>query len=473
MCEWPQIAVEADDLFSGVLTDIGETIDYNPDGMDLVLTIFDYVEAMRCQLWETAFYIELGGDNGAHKNNPPDKQPFFLQAVRRVLYRYFRYVLLPRKAISKVPPFFPNYLDTDSPDSMFTPAILKAWDPIHYQHCGWYLDRPLKKPPPFDIALRDSIQPLLPSPAASLPVSQSPTHPGGSSRSKTESKGNKPRGSKRKAGELLEDPMEEDTPATRCEIGDPHADPPTELADPPRASTLKRLHLGVPNQDKPIRFIAPAVKAMSSSHAFTSSPDSSRVLILNDSFHGMLDYKSKHNKFPSTYNEMVGFLSEVYFKLCSYSIQLARQFKLHSYSQIHSQVNDMVFLCWQVGASREFLFSGKMVQKAAVDLIIAEYPDGLHIPGVSDFPGQVPHWNKQVQNFVKFTIGFCQGYLHDDGAMLLFYHDSVQIKKEVLSFLYNNNLEVKVEWTIVNSLRLTHPVHPSMEVSNFGNFSSI
>ena len=44
-----------------------------------------------------------------------------------------------------------------------------------------------------------------------------------------------------------------------------------------------------------------------------------------------------------------------------------------------------------------------------MDLIIAEYPDGLHVPGVFDFPGQVPHWNKQVQNFVKFTIGFCQG----------------------------------------------------------------
>ena len=127
--------MEADELFSGVLTDIGENIDYNPDGLDPVLTIFDYVEAMRCQLWETAFYIELGGDNGAHKNNPPEKQHFFHQAVRRVLYMYSRYVLLPKKAISKVPPFFPNYLDIDCPDSMFTPAILKAWDPIHYQQC--------------------------------------------------------------------------------------------------------------------------------------------------------------------------------------------------------------------------------------------------------------------------------------------------------------------------------------------------
>ena len=59
---------------------------------------------------EIVFFIELGGDNGAHKNNPPEKQPFFFQAVRRVLYMYFRYVLLPRKAILKVPDFFPTTL---------------------------------------------------------------------------------------------------------------------------------------------------------------------------------------------------------------------------------------------------------------------------------------------------------------------------------------------------------------------------
>ena len=247
------------------------------------------------------FFVELGGDYGAHKNNPPEKQPFFVQAVRRDLYWYFRYVLLPRKAISKVPPFFPNYLDIQSHDSMFTPAIIKTWDPIHFQQCGWYLDYPFKKPPSFDIALRDSIQPLLPSPTASVRFSQSPTPPkGGSSRGKTLSKGSRPRGSKRKAVKLNEDPMEEDIPVTGCEIG-----------DPPDAPSLKRIRLGV-GQANPISFVPPTVKAMSSSLAYNSSSASPRVLILNDSFHSMLDYKAKHNKFPSTYDDMLVFLSKVH-----------------------------------------------------------------------------------------------------------------------------------------------------------------
>jgi len=281
------------------------------------LTIFDYVEAMRCQLWDIAFFIELGGDNGAHKNNPPDKQPFFIQAVRRVLYRYFRYILLPRKAISKVPPFFPNYLDIESADSMFTPAIIKSWDPIHFQLCGWYLDCPLKKPPPFDIALRESIQPLLPSPAGSVPGSESPIAPkGGSSKSKTASKGSMPRGSKRKAAELVEEPMDDDIRVTGIDINDPHTvnqDPIS--SNPPLAPIPKRLHLTAVGQAKPITFVPPAVKAMSSSEACNSSSNSPKILILNDSFHKMLEYKRKHNKFPSSYEDMVAFLNEVQNKI--------------------------------------------------------------------------------------------------------------------------------------------------------------
>jgi hypothetical protein len=338
---WPQIAVEADELFSGVFTDLGDFIDYNHDDKDPILTIFNYVKAMRCQLREIAFFIELGGDNGAYKTNSPDKQPFFFQAVRRVFYRYLRYILLPKKAISKVSAFFPNYLDIESPDSTFTFAIIKAWDPIHFQQCGWYLDCPVKKPPPFDITLRNSIQSLLPSSAVSGPVSGSPTCPkGGSSKSKTASKGSRPRGSKRKAAELVEGPMDKDIRPSGSDIGVTHA----ELVDPisshpPRAPASKRLHFGALGQAKPIIFIPPAVKAMSSSHAGTSSSTSPRILILNDSFHKMLDYKAKHNKFPSTYDYMVAFLIEVHILLHSHSIRLACL-----YSPIYSKRNALVFL---------------------------------------------------------------------------------------------------------------------------------
>ena len=189
---------------------------------------------------------------------------------------------------------------------MFTLAIIKTWDPIYFQQCGWYLDCPFKKPHSFDIALKDSIQPLIPSPATSVPGSESPTYPMRcSSRSKTATKGGKPRGSKRKAAELVEEPMDEDICANGSDIGVL----PAELLDPISS------HLPREPAPKPIRFVPPAMKAMSSSHACTSSSASPWVLILNDSINMMLDYKAKHNKFPSTYDDMVVYLSDVNIQL--------------------------------------------------------------------------------------------------------------------------------------------------------------
>ena len=103
--------------------------------------------------------------------------------------------------------------------------------------------------------------------------------------------------------------MDKDIPETARDIGDP----PAVLADPmschpARPPPPKHIHIGAPSEAKPIIFIPPAVKAMSSSSVYTSSYASSRNLILNDYFHIMLDYKAKHNQFPSTYDDMIVFI---------------------------------------------------------------------------------------------------------------------------------------------------------------------
>lgn len=126
----------------------------------------------------------------------------------------------------------------------------------------------------------------------------------------------------------------------------------------------------------------------------------------------------------------------------------------------------------QVGAERQFYFDGKLAKKPAVDLVIAEYPDGLPVPGVSHPSSQIPSWNAHVEGFLKITIGFCHGYLHDDGALLLFYPDSPQIKKEIFSFFNRNKLKMKEEWTVINSLRLSHPLNAAKFVSHFFEFTS-
>jgi hypothetical protein len=139
------------------------TVNYLPDNHDPLHQISDYVESIRISLWDSAFYREFNAEKGVHKNNPPEKQLNFAPALKRVVYRYFKFVLFPAHAISKSSAFFTDYKDTESKSSIYTEGILKSWSPIHLGTCAWYLDCPLKKPPSNEIALCDSLEPSLKS----------------------------------------------------------------------------------------------------------------------------------------------------------------------------------------------------------------------------------------------------------------------------------------------------------------------
>lgn len=306
-----QLAVEADELFSGVLSDLEVTVDYNPDGEDPIQTIFDYVEAMRCSLWDIAFFREFKVSQQVHKNNTIDKQPNFYQALRRVLYRYFKYILLPKKAISKVPPFFPNYLEPTSDECMYTPAMMKAWESCHYERCGWYMDCPVMKPPLFDVALRDSLQPalsklVLPPPPEPVPQSSDLTK-AGSTKAKASAKVVKRRGAKRKAIDLVEEPVDDDIVAIAA------IDPLAPSTEDPISPVSKRPNLHSSEEATLKSLIPPKIKSMSLKNPSSSSSLGSEVLILNDSFPDMLEFKAKsnNNKFPPTYDALVAFLTKV------------------------------------------------------------------------------------------------------------------------------------------------------------------
>ena len=119
----------------GTLKELSETINYHSEGEDAILTIVDWVEQMRIQLWDIAFNYELAS-KGVSKNNTIKEQKFLPEVVSRTLYRYFYYQLLPRKAILRVPPFFANYLDPTSDSCMFTEEIMKEWAKDHWKQCG-------------------------------------------------------------------------------------------------------------------------------------------------------------------------------------------------------------------------------------------------------------------------------------------------------------------------------------------------
>jgi hypothetical protein len=82
-------------------------------------------------------------------------------------------------------------------------------------------------------------------------------------------------------------------------------------------------------------------------------------------------------------------------------------------------------------------------KRATIDLIIAEYPDGLPIPGLSIPPSQVPTWNAFYPKFLQVMMSFTVQYLHDDGTFLLFYPDNAAVKKEISGYFKNYHSKSK------------------------------
>ncbi|KAG0572356.1 hypothetical protein KC19_VG088200 [Ceratodon purpureus] len=54
-----KIAMAAKESFDEAILDLEVTIDYNPDREELIQSIHDYIEAMRCSLLDVAFFREL------------------------------------------------------------------------------------------------------------------------------------------------------------------------------------------------------------------------------------------------------------------------------------------------------------------------------------------------------------------------------------------------------------------------------
>jgi hypothetical protein len=99
-------------------------------------------------------------------------------------------------------------------------------------------------------------------------------------------------------------------------------------------------------------------------------------------------------------------------------------------------------------------------------LVIAEYPDGLLIPGLSNPPSQVPTWNAFHPKFLQIMMSFTVQYLHDNGAFFLFYLDSIAMKKEISGYFKNYNFKVLEEWTVINSLHLANLLNQAKNVRN-------
>lgn len=103
-----------------------------------------------------------------------------------------------------------------------------------------------------------------------------------------------------------------------------------------------------------------------------------------------------------------------------------------------------------------------------LDLLIADIPDNLPVPGILNPPNSIPEWNKtDVDDFVEILFAYVVRYMSDDGAILLFLPKSPSIRKDVLGWATAYGYIQYKDWWGINELRLTSFKDPSRTVMSF------
>ena len=95
-----------------------------------------------------------------------------------------------------------------------------------------------------------------------------------------------------------------------------------------------------------------------------------------------------------------------------------------------------------------------------LDVGIADIPENLPVPNVSDLAYNVSSWNALDLNFLGELFDFADKIIHDDGALLLFHPDNNVDSIESIEYHFPAfGFTIFNEWLGVNCLRLHSAKH--------------
>lgn len=111
---------------------------------------------------------------------------------------------------------------------------------------------------------------------------------------------------------------------------------------------------------------------------------------------------------------------------------------------------------------------------ACLDLVVADIPDNLPVPRISNLSSNVLEWNTtDVNDFVETLFAFAVQHLSDDGAILLFLPESPTIRKDVLGWVQAYGYILYKDWWRINELRLSSYKDPQRMVLIHGLFNHL
>jgi hypothetical protein len=109
-------------------------------------------------------------------------------------------------------------------------------------------------------------------------------------------------------------------------------------------------------------------------------------------------------------------------------------------------------------------YKGSSDVHPCLDLILADIPEGLPVPGISIPPSSIPAWNKESKEWLQPVFDFANEHLHDDGAIILFHPFRMSTKSNILGYCKSYGFAIRKEWWGMNRLHLTFPINPTSTV---------
>ena len=91
-----------------------------------------------------------------------------------------------------------------------------------------------------------------------------------------------------------------------------------------------------------------------------------------------------------------------------------------------------------------------MEDHQCLDLILADIPEGLRVPGISNPPSSISAWNQWSKEWLQPLFDFAYEYLHDDMAIILFHLFRISTKSNILGYYKSYGLQFGKsggEWT--------------------------
>ena len=140
-------------------------------------------------------------------------------------------------------------------------------------------------------------------------------------------------------------------------------------------------------------------------------------LIWNDFFLNILNVKGKTDSWPQSFHDINAFLTKVFFLpfLSNYEQFMQLYFHVFGLTIYWTSIGNIFSI--QVGTNRTFYIQGAHKVTLAVNLVIADILEGLHVLGISTPSSSIPSWNAKSDIFCLLFFHFACNIF----TMMVFY----------------------------------------------------